>query len=131
MGAFFSISTCASVPNVNSPSGGNVSIDNLGPYGSPIFEWNFPVTVPVGKVMFITDIEFVSKCVRRPSQDGTWRNSYLVLDSITTMGENLPVRHYVTPIRLPAGFKVTGHFQNNSPEDQNMIARVHGYMEDA
>ncbi|NTB04248.1 hypothetical protein [Agrobacterium tumefaciens] len=131
MRQIFSISSWASVPPVDDPSGGKVSLDNLGPYGPPAFEWNFPVEVPVGKTMYVTDIEFVSKCVRRPSQDVTWRNSYVVLNSITTMGENQPTRHYVTPIRLPAEFVVSGHFQNNSPENQNMIVRVHGYLEDA
>jgi hypothetical protein len=88
--------------------------------------WNFPVTVPQGFWCYVTDMVFQSKCIR--DAGNALRSSYAVFNSIDTLPEHCPVRHFVTPIILPAGFVIDGTFINQSNEDQNMIAALHGWM---
>jgi len=121
------IATSASVPAHNNNS---TSLNYLNPYGPSETTWSFPVLIPQDSTFYVTDIVFSSKAVRY-NDHMTWRNSAVILYGMDTIGENMPVRTFATPLILPGGFTISGTFSNNSPETQNMIVRIHGYMRDA
>lgn len=118
----FRICASGSVP----PNGQSLSFEGLvyGPEGT----WNFPATVWEGVEFWITDLQFQSKMVRHPDRPQDHRSSYAVFQSIMTLTEHNPFCSYRSPIRLPAGFNITGFWINQSAEHQNMIAAMHGYV---
>ncbi|UQS95097.1 hypothetical protein Pam3_26 [Pseudanabaena phage Pam3] len=115
---------------VNNVPGGSIptSFDYMGPYGSSQTTWNFPITVPTGSVLLITDIFFQDKKIITPGNQGGYRPNYAVLFGIDTLTSVIPSRHYRTPIKMPAGSVISGAFINHSSEQQNMIIGVNGCL---
>lgn len=105
------------------------TFDYMGPYGPSQTTWNFPVTVPAGSVLLITDIFFQDKkIVDAPNTQAGYRPNYAVLFSIDTLTSVIPSRHYRTPIKMPAGSVISGVFINHSSEQQNMLIGVNGCL---
>jgi hypothetical protein len=100
-----------------------------GPYGPSSTTWGFPVTVPPGTVLLITDIFFQDKkLVDAPNTQAGYRPNYAVLFGIDTLTSVIPSRHYLTPIKMPAGSAIDGVFINHSSEQQNMLIGVNGCL---
>lgn len=108
------------------PARGQASFDYQSFSPSP--SWNFPVAVPTGQQAWVTDMTFQSKNIRNPADVQGLRSSYAVFNSINTLTEHMPALHFNVPIILPAGFVISGTFINQSDEEQNMIATMHGLM---
>jgi hypothetical protein len=72
---------------------------------------------------------FQSKAIRLTDIGVRNKSSYAQIDSVWTLTEHAPSAHFVTPIKLGPGFVLTGKFIYQAPESQNMIIRIHGYME--
>ena len=100
-----------------------------GPYGPSATTWGFPVTIPTGTVLLITDIYFQDKkIVDAPNTQAGYRPNYAVLFGIDTLTSVIPSRHYQTPIKMPAGSTIDGVFINHSSEQQNMLIGVNGCL---
>lgn len=88
--------------------------------------WSFPFTVPEGHYYYLTDILFQAKNV--PGQ----LPSYFVLSSLFTVTSDIGHIHMRTPLVLPAGFILTGGFDNNTVHStMNIIAIVNGVLSDS
>ena len=100
-----------------------------GPYGPGATTWGFPVTIPTGSVLLITDIYMQDKkIVDAPNTQSGYRPNYAVLFGIDTLTSVIPSRHYQTPIKMPAGSTIDGVFINHSSEQQNMLIGVNGCL---
>lgn len=100
-----------------------------GPYGPGATTWGFPVTVPEGTILLITDIFMQDKkIVDAPNTQAGYRPNYAVLFGIDTLTSVIPSRHYRTPIKMPAGSVIDGAFINHSSEQQNMLIGVNGCL---
>lgn len=90
------------------------------------WSWSFPYTVPEGHQLYVTDILFQAKNI--PGQ----RPNYLVLDGLYTLTSDIGHIPFATPLIVPAGFKITGRFDNNTSDTaMNMIAMVKGVLADS
>ena len=88
--------------------------------------WSFPFTIPEGHSYYLTDVLFQAKNI--PGQ----RPSYLVLESLFTVTSDIGRLHMRTPLILPAGFVLTGGFDNNTTDStMNIIAVVNGVLVDS
>lgn len=101
------------------PAYGSASFNYKNPYGPP-HVWSFPQTVPAGEEWHILDLYFMDKFI--PNQ----QSSYATLDGVFTMTTHAPYLHFRHPIKITAGFTLTGQFANGtSSGPTNMIFGMH------
>ncbi len=118
------VAAVANVPVGSIPT----SFNYKNPYADGRYSWSFPFTCPEGKIAHITDLFFMDKNIE--TFQAGWRPNYCIFFSLWTLTSRAPRLHLITPIRCGPGFEIGGSFTNHSPEEQNMIAGMTGYLED-
>ena len=121
------ISGAASVPAMNN---NGTPLEGLNPY-TP-YSWAFGTVLPEGQWYAIYTIQFSDKLLQS-SNGYNWvgRSNAVILYGLTTVhSHESPASFYPVPLICSPGFKIHGAFGNNSPEAQNMICIVSGFLYD-
>lgn len=118
--------SAANVPAMNNNA---TLLEGLNPY-TP-HSWAFGTVLP--EWFAIYSIQFSDKYIQPGGPYPAWsgRSNAVILYGLTTVhSHESPVTFPAVPLLCPPGFKIHGAFGNNSPEAQNMICIVSGFLYD-